>query len=47
MYIKGHKTLLLARSGVFYSMFCGEMKEASDTIVVKDVEPDAFNEMLR
>ena len=44
--IQSHKFMLISASPVFWSMFCGELNEKGD-IVVSDVEPQAFKEMLR
>jgi hypothetical protein len=46
--IKCHKYMLIARSPVFFAMFCGDLKEdTTKPIPVPDVEPDAFKLMLQ
>ena len=49
IHISALKTLLLARSPVFYAMFAGELAEKGENpvIEVNDIEPQAFREMLR
>lgn len=45
--IKAHKTVLLARSAYFTTMFNSDMREtASGEIEVPDVDPDAFRGLL-
>ena len=45
--IGAHKYMLMSRSPVFFSMFCGDLKETSDTVRVPDVDPDTFRDMLK
>lgn len=46
--ICAHKFMLIARSPVFFAMFCGDLAEnSSHPITVPDVEPSAFQQMLR
>jgi speckle-type POZ protein len=46
--IPAHKAILSARSPVFAAMFQNEMQEnSSNEVIVTDVEPDAFKEMLQ
>ena len=46
--IPAHKTILVARSPVFAAVFQNEMQEnSSNEVVVTDMEPDAFKEMLQ
>ena len=45
--IGAHKYILIARSPVFYAMFCGDLAEASsEPVRVPDIEPLAFRQML-
>jgi hypothetical protein len=41
------KAILVARSPVFEKMFCGPLAESQDVIAVTDMEPPAFQELLR
>ena len=47
--MKALKTLLLARSPVFCAMFTGGLTDnrAAALINIDDVDPEAFNELLR
>ena len=49
MTIPAHKYMLVSRSPVFQAMLCGpgEYQETSGDVVITDVEPDIFKEMLR
>jgi len=44
--ISAHKYMLVARSSVFQSIFCGTISEERDKIPVSDVEPDTFRSLL-
>ena len=44
--VRAHRYMLISASPVFWAMLCGELREQGD-IIVPDVEPDAFREMLR
>ena len=46
--IEAHKYVLVSRSPVFFSMFCGGLTERTDRpIRVPDMEPDIFRDMLK
>ena len=44
--VRAHRYMLISASPVFWAMLCGELREEGD-IVVRDVAPEAFREMLR
>ena len=44
--ISAHKTILLARSPVFFAMFCGSMAEQTDIISIPDLDIESFKLML-
>lgn len=39
--------MLISRSPVFYAMFCGDMPEKGDIVISEDVQPEAFQQMLK
>lgn len=41
-----HKYILISRSCVFYSMFCGPLAETNSDISLPDIEPDIFKALL-
>ncbi|KAK3103543.1 hypothetical protein FSP39_020019 [Pinctada imbricata] len=45
--ISAHKYILISRSCVFYSMFCGPLAESKKSIPLPDIEPHIFKELLR
>ena len=45
--MSAHKIVLSSRSSVFAAMFYGSLPEASDVIVVSDIEPVVFDLLLR
>lgn len=45
--VKCHKYMLVSRSPVFYSMFCGTLAELGDTVSVPDSEPEIWKLFLR
>ena len=45
--VRALKTLLFARSSVFFAMFCGEMADQREVIEITDVDPNAFKELIR
>ena len=45
--IPAHKYILVTGSSVFYAMFCGSLAEEKKEIIIPDVEPQAFINMLR
>ena len=44
--IPAHQYVLISGSPVFYSMFCGDMRERGE-VKVPDITPDTFTQMLR
>ena len=44
--IPAHKYVLLSRSCVFYSMFCGPLAESQSDIPLPDIEPVVFKTLL-
>ena len=40
--IKAHKFILVSRSRVFQSMFCGPLAESDEPIIIPDIEADIF-----
>lgn len=44
--LEAHRLVLAMASPVFGAMFFGNMAETSESITVKDVQPDAFEKML-
>ena len=44
--VHAHRYMLISASPVFWAMLCGELREQGG-IIIPDVEPDAFREMLR
>ena len=46
--VKAHKYVLISRSSVFQSIFCGSFSGAkdSDVIPVSDIEVDTFKSLL-
>ena len=45
--IPAHKNMLVAGSSVFYAMFCGGLPEDKNEVMIPDVEPDAFRNLLK
>jgi hypothetical protein len=45
--IVAHKYMLMSRSPVFEAMLCGDYRETSSSIIITDIEPDSFMELLR
>ena len=45
--IKCHKYMLVSRSPVFYTMFCGALAETSETVTIPDTEPTIWKLFLR
>ena len=45
--IPAHKYMLIARSPVFFAMFCGGLAQKDGSIKIDDVESAAFRKMLR
>lgn len=45
--IKAHKFILVSRSRVFQSMFCGPLAESDEPIVVPDIDGDIFKMLFR
>ncbi|KAL3853691.1 hypothetical protein ACJMK2_017214 [Sinanodonta woodiana] len=45
--MSAHKFILICRSSVFYSMFCGPLAERNTEICIPDIQPDAFRLLLR
>ena len=47
--VKAHKYILISRSSVFQSIFCGSIsgtKEGSEVIPVTDIDTDTFKALL-
>ena len=42
-----HKYILVSRSPVFEAMLCGDYRETTSSIVITDIEPASFMELLR
>mgnify|MGYP000297799096 CR=1 FL=1 len=45
--IKCHKYMLVSRSPVFYTMFCGVLAEMSETVTIPDISPGVWKTCLR
>ena len=45
--IPAHKYMLFTGSSVFYAMFCGGLAEDEKEIIIPDVEPPAFLNLLK
>lgn len=45
--VKAHKYVLASRSSVFATMLNGSFSDASDVIVVPDIEAEAFDILLK
>ncbi|XP_057339789.1 speckle-type POZ protein-like [Microplitis mediator] len=47
VYFEAHKSILIARSPVFFTMFCTDMKESKENSAnIPDIDPDIFHCML-
>ena len=45
--VAAHKYMLISRSCVFHSMFCGPLAETGGEITLPDIEPEVFRTLLR
>ena len=45
--IKCHTYMLISRSPVFYTMFCGVLAEMSETVILPDISPGVWKTCLR
>ena len=45
--IPAHKYMLFTGSSVFYAMLCGGLAEEKEEIIIPDVEPQAFLNLLK
>lgn len=45
--VEAHKYVLISRSPVFFTMFCGELAETEDSVRIPDIDPDIFRDILQ
>lgn len=45
--MKCHKYILVSRSPVFYTMFCGSVPETTGRVVVPDIDTDVWKSLIR
>ena len=45
--VSAHKYMLISRSSVFYTMFCGILSETGEAVAIPDIEGDIMRAFLR